>query len=152
MNHSKKQYVYLYTLFSSLGDFIIMGDVIKKTLEISPDIRCFVAHRNNPFVKNWKYADPANYLFNVCRPFGFLTLLKKLRKAKHDGFSVFGLQQAPGSLQGFFFLRCLKWLGALDFTVDFNLYNADIVTRPQGHYILDLHLNQIKEILQIDRP
>ena len=62
------------------------------------------------------------------------------------------MQQAPGSLQGFLFHFFLKKIKALDFVVDFNLINADIITSPRGDYILDLHLNQIRELFKVEIP
>ncbi len=147
-----RKHTFVFTLFSSLGDFIVMGDLIQKIEKLLPGSQCLAAHRNNPHVTKWKYPDPQEHFFNIYNPKEFYKLLLKLRSAKKEGYTVLGLQQAPGSLQGFSFLKFLQCLGGLDYTADFNLYNADIVTPPDGTYILDRHLNQIRDICKIDIP
>ena len=147
-----KNTVFVFTLFSSLGDFILIGDLVHKIERLLPTSRVVVAHRNNPYVKFWKYANASGYFYNVTDCNELLKFHSALRKLKADQFTILGLQQAPGSLQGFFFYALLKKIKAIDYIVDFNLYNADIVTRPDGKYILDLHLNQIKNLANIQIP
>ena len=77
-----------------------------------------------------------------------LRFVIKMRQLRREGRVVFGLQMAPGSVQGYFFLRVLQKLGALDYVVDFNLVNADIVTPPRGGYILNQHVQQIMDLYQ----
>lgn len=142
----------LYTMTSGLGDYIVMGDLMRKIERIIPTAHCLIAHRNNPLVTLWKYDNPLERFFNVYNPLHFFRLVSKLKNIKRKGYTVFGLQMAPGSIQGFFFLTFLKNLKAIDYIVDFNLINADIVTPPIGNYILDLHLNQIKTLFKIRIP
>jgi len=139
----------LYTMTSGLGDFIVMGDLMRKVEKLVPEGRCLMAHRGNPHINLWSYDSPSKRFFDVYQPQQFLKLISTLRKARKEGYTVFGFQMAPGSVQGFFFHLFLKKIKALDFIVDFNLINADIITPPRGNYILDLHLNQIKELFKI---
>ncbi|WP_461834531.1 glycosyltransferase family 9 protein [Desulfothermus sp.] len=129
-----------------------MGDLMRKVERLVPKARCLMAHRGNPHVNLWPYDSPAKRFFDVYQPQQFLKLISTLRKARKEGYTVFGLQMAPGSVQGFFFHLFLKKIKALDFIVDFNLINADIITPPKGNYILDLHLNQVGELLKIRIP
>jgi hypothetical protein len=137
---------------SGLGDFMILGDLIRKIEKRIPGSHCLLIHRNNPHVRLWPGDDGATRFFSI-------SSLKELNRFRHclaayrkSGHTVFGLQMAPGSLQGFLLYRFLKRCGLLDYIVDFNLINADIITPPKGAYILDLHLNQVAELLQIDFP
>ena len=148
MNTQIQKPLFIYTLFSSLGDFIVMGDLIHKVETIIPGAKAIAVHRNNPHIKQWKYPDPASHFYNAYSLSALLDLMKRCQEYRKQGYTVFGIQQAPGSLQGFFFLKTLKRLGVLDYVVDFNLYNADIITPSEGNYILDLHLNQLKKILK----
>lgn len=137
---------------SGLGDFVIMGDLMQKVEKLVPEARCLMAHRGNPHVNLWTYDSPSKRFFNVYQPQQFLKLISTLKKARKKGYTVFGFQMAPGSVQGFFFHFFLKKIKALDFIVDFNLINADIITPPKGNYILDLHLNQIGELFKMTIP
>ena len=152
MNYSSVKPLLLYTMTSGLGDYIIMGDLMRKVEKLVPRARCLIAHRGNPHVKLWPYNSLYERFFNVYQPLQILKLILTLKKAKREGYTVFGLQMAPGSVQGFFFHLFLKKIKALDFIVDFNLINADIITPPNGNYILDLHLNQIGELFKINIP
>lgn len=142
----------LYTMTAGLGDYIVMGDLMKKVESLVSGSRCLMAHRKNPHATLWGYDAPQERFFDMYKPAQVFRLISKLKKAKKDGFTVFGLQMAPGSVQGFFFHSFLKKIGTLDFIVDFNLINADIITPPRGDYILDLHLNQIKKLFRVDIP
>ncbi len=125
---------------------------MRKVERLIPKARCLMVHRENPHVSLWKYDNSKERFYNVYSLKEFFKLILKLKQFRKSGYTVFGLQMAPGSLQGFFFHLLLKKLKALDFIVDFNLINADIITPPEGDYILDLHLNQIKRLLKIDIP
>lgn len=142
----------LYTMTSGLGDYVVMGDLIRKVERSVPGSRCLIAHRGNPHVNLWRHDDTRKRFFDIYRPLDFTRLIRTLKQSKQEGHTVFGLQMAPGSMQGFFFHSFLKKIKALDYIVDFNLVNADIITPPQGDYILDLHLNQIKNLLHADVP
>ena len=142
----------LYTMTSGLGDYIVMGDLMHKVETLVPGAKCLMAHRGNPHVNLWPYDNPSERFFDVYKPRQLLRLVARLKKARKEGYTVFGLQMAPGSVQGFFFHSCLKRTKALDFIVDFNLINADIIIPPKGNYILDLHLNQAKDLLKVDFP
>ncbi len=123
-----------------------------KVETLVPGSSCLMAHRGNPHVDLWPYDNPSERFFDVYKPCQLSRLIRKLRRARKEGFTVFGLQMAPGSIQGFFFHLFLKRLKALDFIVDFNLINADIITSPRGDYILDLHLNQISDLFKMTVP
>jgi len=152
MSYLKVRPLLLYTMTSGLGDYIIMGDLMRKVEKLVPEAKCLIAHRGNPHVKLWPYDSLHKRFFNVYQPHQILRLILTLKKAKRESYTVFGLQMAPGSVQGFFFHLFLKRIKALDFIVDFNLINADIITPPCGNYILDLHLNQVKELFKIRIP
>ncbi len=149
MNIEKIRPLLLYTMPSGLGDFIVMGDLMSKVEALIPDGRCLIVHRGNPHVKLWKYDDLQKHFFDLNIFLHIVKLIFALRKAKKDNYVVFGMQQAPGSLQGYFLLSFLKRLHALDYIVDFNIINADIIIPPRGEYILDAHLNQIRDLLRI---
>jgi ADP-heptose:LPS heptosyltransferase len=142
----------LYTMTSGLGDFIIMGDVMRKVEALIPGSKCLIAHRGNPHVKLWTYDDYSRRFFDIYNPLQIHKLISTLKSARERGFTAFGLQMAPGSLQGFLFHTLLKKMKALNYIVDFNLINADIITPPKDDYILNLHLNQIKYLMNINIP
>ncbi len=144
--------VLLYTMTSGLGDYIVMGDLIKKIESLSKTTKCFIVHRRNPHINLWPFDEPGERFFDVYNPFQILKMISKLRRYKKNGYTIFGLQMAPGSVQGFLFYLFLKKIKSLDFIVDFNLINADIITPPKGNYILDLHLNQVQDLLRIAIP
>ncbi len=142
----------LYTMTSGLGDYLIMGDLMRKIEESVHGARCLMAHRANPHIRLWPYGSTNKSFFNVYNCKELLALVNSLKKARTDGYTTFGLQMAPGSVQGFFFHLFLKRLKAIDFIVDFNLINADILTPPEGKYILDMHLNQARRLLNTKLP
>lgn len=144
--------ILLYTTTSGLGDYIVMGDLMRKVETLLPQAKCLIAHRGNPHVCLWPYDNSKERFYNVYAPKELLRLILKLKQARRTNYTVFGLQMAPGSLQGFLFYLFLKKIGALDFIVDFNLINADIITPPKGSYILDLHLNQIRNLFKVAVP
>jgi len=141
----------LYTMTSGLGDFIVMGDLINKLESFDSNLKCLIAHRGNSHVVLWNYSSQRRF-FDVYNPSQLLRLISTLRVFKKNGFTVFGIQMAPGSVQGFLFYLILKKIKVVDFIVDFNLINADIITPPRGNYILDLHLNQVEDLLGIKIP
>lgn len=142
----------VYTMTSGLGDYIIMGDLMRKVETLIPKSRCVMIHRNNFHINLWEYDKPFNRFFNIYNPAEVLRLISFLKKSRDEGFTVFGLQMAPGSMQGFLMYYFMKKLKIVDYIVDFNLINADIITPPEGDYILDLHLNQIKDLFKISIP
>ena len=140
----------LYTMTNGLGDYIVLGDLMRKAENRIPGLECTIIHRANPHIKLWEYDDRDNRFCNVYSMGEMAALIGGLKKARREGSVVFGLQMALGSLQGFFMYSVLKKLGAVDYIVDFNLINADIITPPKGEYILELHLNQLKDLLGAD--
>jgi len=144
-NHSLKPLL-LYTMTSALGDFLIMSDVMKKVEEIVSDSRCLMAHRSNPHVSLWRYDDYSKRFFDVFSGAQIWQMMRMLRVAAAEGYRRFGLQMAPGSIQGYLFQSVLKSLGCLDYVVDFNLINADIIVPRRGDYIFDIHINQIQDL------
>ena len=142
----------LYTMTSGLGDYIVLGDLIEKIERLVPNAHCLIVHRGNPHVGLWPGIDHESKFFSIFSIKELLRLAHTVSSYRKAGYKVFGLQMAPGSIQGFLFYRLLKILGLVDYIVDFNLINADIITPPVGNYILDLHLNQVGELLQIEVP
>jgi len=153
MNAIKKlKPLLIYTMTSGLGDFIVMGDLMGKVERSIPGAKCLIVHRNNPHIGLWPDTDTTTKFFSVYSPGGFLRLIHTVRRYQKEGYTIFGLQMAPGSLQGFFFFSLLKNLGLINYIVDFNLINADIITPPRGTYILDLHLNQVATLFKTSIP
>jgi hypothetical protein len=142
----------VYTMTSGLGDFIVLGDLIGKIEKTVPDAKCLIIHRDNPHVSLWQGDGGRSRFFSVFSLVDMLRLYRMLSSCNKGGYTIFGIQMAPGSLQGFFFFRLLKKLRLLHYIVDFNLINADIITSPKGDYILDMHLNQAGELLKIEFP
>lgn len=147
-----KTIILVYTMTNGLGDYLIMGDVMRKAKILLPQAQCFMVHRANPHVNQWPYGAYKDTFFNVYSPVEMLRLVGILSAWRRKGYIVFGLQMSPGSLQGFALHRCLKTLGAMDYIVDFNLINADIVTLAQGDYILDRQMNQLRDLFKINVP
>lgn len=139
-----------FTMTSGLGDALIIGDVVRKFLRECPDAECLMLHRNNRHLALWadEFGDRVRY-FNVYSPRYLLGLARHLKFLSNHGVTTFGIQMAPGSLQGHFFYRVLKTFSLIDYLVDFNLINADVITPPQGDYIFDWHLNQLATLLGI---
>jgi hypothetical protein len=142
----------LYTMTAGLGDLVVMGNLMLKIERHLPDVRCLMIHRGNPHVRLWDADDYRQRFFNAYRPAEMLRLIGILRKAAGLGYRRFGLQMAPGSMQGYAMHRLLQRLGSIDLLVDFNLINADIITPPRGDYILEIHLNQAAELLRTEFP
>jgi len=138
----------LYTMFSGLGDFIVMYNA-KKMAEASLGVRVFVAHRRNPYIYNLALEKRRDY-FDIYSPLQLLSL-KKVLTLDVSGERL-GIQQAPGSVQGYTFLSFMKKIDAVDYIVDFNLINADIRTPPRGEYILEIHGNQLKDLFKKEIP
>ena len=147
MDIKNKKIKLLYTMTSGLGDYIVLGDLMRKAERSLPGAECTIIHRANPHVKLWEFDDRKDRFCNVYSMGEMAALIGGLKKARREGAVVFGLQMALGSLQGYFMYSALKKLGAVDYIVDFNLINADIITPPRGEYILELHLNQLKDLL-----
>lgn len=142
----------LYTMTSGLGDYIVLGDLIEKVERLVPNAHCLIVHRGNPHVGLWPGIDHESRFFSIFSMKELIRLALTVSSYRKAGYKVFGLQMAPGSIQGFYFYVFLKLFRLVDYIVDFNLINADIITPPVGNYILDLHLNQVGELLQIEIP
>lgn len=142
----------LYTMTAGLGDLVVMGDLALKLERHIPGVRCLFVHRGNPHVSLWDADDCRERFFDAYRPRDMARLVRALRQAAGRGYRRFGLQMAPGSVQGYALHRLLQRLGGIDYVVDFNLINADIITPPRGGYILELHLNQAAGLLGVDVP
>lgn len=140
--------VFVYTVTAGLGDLVVMGTVARWIEESLPGAECCFIHRDNPHTPLWQGVGAPRQFYNVYSCIEMFRFIRKMRKLRQGGRIVFGLQMAPGSVQGFIFLRFLHKLGVLDYVVDFNLVNADIVTPPRGEYILDWHLNQVLDLLK----
>jgi hypothetical protein len=150
MNSGKS--LLLYTMTAGLGDLVVMGDLMLKIERHLPDVRCLMIHRGNPHVRLWDADDYRQRFFNAYRPAEMLRLIGILRKTAGPAYRRFGLQMAPGSMQGYALHRLLQYVDCIDYLVDFNLINADIITPPRGDYILEIHLNQAAELLRTEFP
>ena len=148
----KNRFILLYTMTNALGDCLVMGDLMRKIECLLPNVTCVMLHRKNPHVNLCPADKEAGRFYNVFSLAEVLKCLRRLRSARKQKTVVLGLQMAPGSLQGFALYALFKKLGALDYIVDFNLINADIITPPVGKYILELHLNQIRQLFGVDVP
>jgi ADP-heptose:LPS heptosyltransferase len=137
----------VYTMFHHLGDFVVMGGLLKKFDRLQTGFESLVAHQHSPHVALFDGKTDDRF-FDVASVDGIMNLRAKLRRQRQEGRIILGVPMAPGSVQAFFFFWALKKLGALDYIVDFNLGNADIVTPPRRRYIFDRHLAQAAEIFK----
>ncbi len=151
INLKEDNIILLYTMTDGLGDYLTMGDIMRKVEQLLPGVKCLMVHRRNPHIHLWPLGEKEKRFFNIYSPSEFLLLCRTLQRERKKTI-ILGLQMAPGSIQGFSLYTVLKKLGALDYIVDFNLINADIILPPEGDYILDLHLNQIKRLLNVEIP
>jgi ADP-heptose:LPS heptosyltransferase len=142
-----KRVTAVYTLHDHLGDFVVMGGLLKKFDELGVDFESMVAHRGSPHISLFD-GNAKDRFFDITSLGGLLGLVAKLRQRKAEGRLIFGVPMAPGSLQAFFFFWVLKKLGAVTHIVDFNLINADVLTPPRRRYIFDRHLAQVAELFK----
>lgn len=133
-------------MFRSLGDFIIISNVASRIKRKLKDAEIVIFHRNNPYLKllDKDYLDA--HFFKTRSPVDIIRLAFFLRAKRKRGYSVFGLQQVPGSLLGSLALSGLKSLRAIDYVADFNLCDADMITVPKGDFIFARHLLQLEDI------
>ncbi len=144
--------VLVYTMTGGLGDYLVMGDVMRKAKLLLPRSQCLIVHRANPHIKQWPEGSYKDAFFNIHSPVEMLRLSATLYNFRRKSYCVFGLQLSPGSLQGYVLHRWLKFIRAMDYIVDFNLINTDIITPAQGQYILNRHLNQLSDLFKINIP
>lgn len=137
----------VYSMFHHLGDFVVMGGLLKKFDRLQVGFESLVAHRDSPHVPLFDGKTEGRF-FDVATVPGFLELCGRLRRQKREGRLVLGIPMAPGSIQAHLFFRALQKLGALSYVVDFNLVNADVLTPPRRRYIFDRHLAQAAEIFK----
>jgi ADP-heptose:LPS heptosyltransferase len=142
-----KRVTVVYTMYHHLGDFIVIGGLLKKFDLLEVEFESLVAHRHSPHVSSFA-GNSKDRFFNIASIGGFFGLIARLRRQKQRGRLIFGIPMAPGSLQAFFFFWILKKLGALTYIIDFNLNNADVLTPPRRRYIFDRHLAQAAELFQ----
>jgi ADP-heptose:LPS heptosyltransferase len=142
-----KKVTMVYTMFHHLGDFVVMGGLLKKFDLLGVEFESLVAHQNSAHVPSFNGGAKGRF-FNIASLDGFLSLIVKLRRQKQQGRLILGIPMAPGSLQAFGFFWILKKLGALTYIVDFNLINADIITPPRRPYLFDRHLAQAAELFK----
>ncbi|MBF0593934.1 MAG: hypothetical protein HQL22_03090 [Candidatus Omnitrophica bacterium] len=142
--------VFLITLFSSLGDALIISNLVIKARKAGQC--CYIAHLNNPHILSFLPLDLRPFAFNVLTLDGMVSLVRALSAERRKGSIVFGLQQAPGSLRGFFYLSFMKKLGTIEHLVDQNLYDADIIIPATADYILNIHLDQISVLSGMHIP
>lgn len=145
--------LYIFTMTAGLGDLVVLGSLERWITRQLPEAHCFIVHRNNPHTSLWQSADTLQKFYNIHSPLEILKLVKQAKQLRNEGYTVFGIQMAPGSLQGYFFLRGLQKIGAVDYVADFNLINADIITPTLGEYILQRHARQMLTLCHIpDTP
>lgn len=139
----------VYTMTAGLGDYLVMGDLIRKAERAIPGARVIILHRDNPHVANWSFDDYRDRFFNVHSLGELSRFLMVLHWAKREGFTRFGLQIPPGSIQGYLLHRSLRMSRLLEYVVDFNLINADIITPPVKGYILEILLRQLERLFHL---
>jgi len=137
----------VYTMYHHLGDFVVIGGLLKKFDLLEVEFESLVAHQHSPHISIFDGKAKGRF-FDIATIHGFFGLLTKLRRQKQQGRLIFGISMAPGSLQAFSFFWILKKLGALSYIVDFNLINADVITPPRRRYIFDRHLAQAAELFK----
>jgi ADP-heptose:LPS heptosyltransferase len=142
-----KKVTVVYTMYHHLGDFVVIGGLLKKFDLLEVEFESLVAHQHSPHVSSFDGNSKGRF-FNIAGIGGFLGLVAKLRRQKQQGRLILGISMAPGSLQAFIFFWFLKKLGALTYIVDFNLINADVITPPRRRYIFDRHLAQAAELFK----
>jgi ADP-heptose:LPS heptosyltransferase len=142
-----RQVTVVYTMFHHLGDFVVLGGLLKKFDLLKVEFESLVAHQNSTYVSSFD-GDAQGRFFNIATIGGLFRLIAKLRQQKKQGRLIFGIPMAPGSIQAFCFFWILKKLGALTYIVDFNLINADIITPPRRRYLFDRHLAQAAELFK----
>lgn len=135
--------LFIYTMTAGLGDLVVLGSLGRWITNQLPEACCLFVHRNNPHVHLWQLPCSPLQFYNLHSPFEMLKLVKQARNLHRSGYTSFGLQMAPGSLQGYIFLRGLQQLGTVDYVADFNLINADIITPTHDEYILQRHARQM---------
>src|ERR1700735_1303859 len=97
-----KRVTVVYTMHHHLGDFVVIGGLLKKFDLLQVEFESLVAHRHSAHVSS--FAGKANdRFFNVASMDGFFGLVARLRRQKQEGRLIFGVPMAPGSLQAFFF-------------------------------------------------
>jgi len=144
--------ILVYTITDGLGDYLVMGDLMRKAKALLPMAKTLMIHRANNHSKLWPDGNFQESFFNIYSPLDVLRLIKILSSYHRQHYIIFGMQMSPGSLQGFLMYSWMKKFGFLDYIVDFNLINADIITAPDGKYILDQHLNQLRDLFKISIP
>ena len=149
---AQRPIILVYTMTDGLGDYLIMGDVMRKAKRLLRQSNCLMVHRANTHVKQWPDCPYKDIFYNIYSPVEMLNITMLLAAKRRQGCVVFGLQMSPGSLEGLVLHRCLKFAGAMDYVVDFNLINADLITFTQDNYILDRQLNQLRDLFKINIP
>jgi ADP-heptose:LPS heptosyltransferase len=139
--------IVVYTMYHHLGDFVVMGGLLRKFDLLGVGFESLVAHRGSPHAGSFEGGEVGRF-FDVATLGGMVELRRKLRERRRAGGLVLGIPMAPGSVQAFGFFWMLKRLGALDYIVDFNLINADVLTPPRRRYIFDRHLAQAAELFK----
>ncbi len=137
----------VYSMYHHLGDFAVMAGLLKKFDQLGAGFQSLVAHSHSPHVALFE-GEREGRFFDITRAAGFVALVGALRRRRREGQVVFGVPMAPGSVQAFAFFWMLKKLGGLDYIVDFNLINADVLTPPRRRYIFERHLAQAAEIFK----
>ncbi len=110
----------LYSMYHHLGDFAVIGGLLKKFDLLEVEFESLVAHRNSPHVSSFDGLTTDRF-FNVATFDGVLRLDREVAAAKRGGASDPGDSNGPGFTPGLLFLLDLKKLGALTYIVDFNL-------------------------------
>jgi hypothetical protein len=124
-----------------------MGGLLKKFDLLGVEFESIVAHRDSPYVAAFAGRKEGRF-FNASRLDELVALIARLRRQRREGRLIFGIPMAPGSLQAFGFFWMLQQLGALNYIVDFNLINADVLTPVRRRYIFDRHLAQAAELFK----
>jgi len=142
-----KRVTMVYTMFHHLGDFVVLGGLLKKFDLLEVEFESVVAHQHSAHISSFDGNSKGRF-FNIATIGGLFSLIAKLRRQRKLGRLIFGIPMAPGSIQAFSFFWLLKKLGALTYIVDFNLINADVITPPRRRYLFDRHLAQAAELFR----
>ena len=144
----------IYTMTDGLGDYLVMGDLMRRAEVSIPDTKCVIIHRGNKNIHLWPYGLHSERFFSIYSVSQLARLSTLLLKSRTRGVKIFALQMAPGSVQGYMLHLFLKKIGLIDYIVDFNLINADIITPPESasRYILHQHLNQLEQLFNYPFP
>jgi hypothetical protein len=108
-----KRVTVVYTMYHHLGDFAVIGGLLKKFDLLEVEFESLVAHRHSPHISSFE-GNSKDRFFNIATIGGFLGLIAKLRRQKQQGRLIFGDPHGSGIPSGFFLLLDFKKTGRPD--------------------------------------